>query len=107
MYLFKCIVCVCVWIIYIKINCVFLLIFVHYCIKISRRSLILLDRRPQSWFQNTWTKTSLVMDVMPTLDVVDGLYEEEEDSAEDDEGVWGRLFPLRKEFVPLSKFSMQ
>ncbi len=42
------------------------------------------------------------MDVMQTLDVVDGPYEEE-DSCEDDEGVWGRLFPLRKEFVALSE----
>ncbi len=55
-------------------------------------------------FQNTWTgQKNEVMDVMPTLDVVDGPYEEE-DSAEDDEGVWGRLFPLRKEFVPLSEW---
>ena len=41
------------------------------------------------------------LDVMQTLDVVDGPYEE--DSCEEDEGVWGRLFPLRKEFVALSE----
>lgn len=41
------------------------------------------------------------MDVAPTLDVVDGPYEE--DSCEDEEEVWGRLFPLRKDFFPLSE----
>jgi len=40
------------------------------------------------------------MDCGPTLDVIDGAYEE--DFSLDPESVWGRLFPLRKEFVAQS-----
>ena len=40
------------------------------------------------------------MDYAPTLDVVDGPFE---DSCDEEEGVWGRLFPLRKEFVAQSE----
>lgn len=43
------------------------------------------------------------MDIGPTLDVIDGPFE---DSCEDDEEVWGRLFPLRKEFVAQSEYKI-
>ena len=44
------------------------------------------------------------MDCAPTLDVVDGLIEEEEEEAgEDRPKVWGRLFPLGKGFMAQGK----
>ena len=43
-----------------------------------------------------WIMSS--MDCAPTLDVVDGPYEDEEEEGESPE-IWGRLFPLNKGFV--------
>ena len=39
------------------------------------------------------------MECAPTLDVVDGPFEEEEESEGERPEVWGRLFPLDKGFV--------
>ena len=44
------------------------------------------------------------MDCAPTLDVVDGVVEdEEEEVGEDRTNIWGRLFPLGKGFVAQGK----
>ena len=44
------------------------------------------------------------MDCAPTLDVVDGPVEdEEEEVGEDRPNIWGRLFPLGKGFVAQGK----
>ena len=51
---------------------------------------------------DTWVATE--MDCAPTLDLVDGLIEEEEEEAgEDRPKVWGRFFPLGKGFVAQGK----
>ena len=39
------------------------------------------------------------MECAPTLDMVDGPFEDEEESEEERPEVWGRLFPLGKGFV--------
>ena len=52
--------------------------------------------------RDTWVATE--MDCAPTLDVVDGLIEEEEEEAgEDRPKVWGRFFPLGKGFMAQGK----
>lgn len=45
------------------------------------------------------------MEDNPTLDVIDGQYNDPSDSDEDQGEMWGRCFPIGKGFIPQGDFS--